>query len=72
MPRDEQLIQAGKEYGAVYSIWGKFRDIIERGSRYLDVNPSLLPDTYMQPPPDFQWLTDDCFGVVTEVTGKNT
>jgi len=40
--RNAQLIHAGKGYGVLYSIWGRFRDIIERGPRLTEINPLLL------------------------------
>ncbi|KAF9785950.1 hypothetical protein BJ322DRAFT_754912 [Thelephora terrestris] len=40
--RDPLLIHAGKGYAIMYSIWGRFRDILQRGSPLVDVNPLLL------------------------------
>jgi len=40
--RDAQLILAGKGYGLMYSIWARFRDIIERGSGLTKTNPLRL------------------------------
>jgi len=46
--RDAQLIHAGKGYGIMYSIWGRFRDIIERGPRLTEMNPLLLSPLQVQ------------------------
>lgn len=48
--RDAQLIQAGKGYGLMYSIWARFRDIIERGSCLTGANPLLLSSLHVEIP----------------------
>ena len=45
---ESQLILTGKGYGLVYSIWGRFRDIIGEGSGLVTMNPSLLSARQVQ------------------------
>jgi hypothetical protein len=39
---ESQLTLAGKDYGLMYSIWARFRDVIGEGPGLIDCNPSHL------------------------------
>jgi hypothetical protein len=70
--RDAQLIHAGKGYAIMYSIWGRFHDILQRGSPLIEANSILLAplqvlDSYLN-----YYTTDKYLLAVNAHTGKST